>query len=69
MPRTVVWARGRTATEECPKSLITAESLQFLEEFHVWKLAGGSVRDMPAKQVDAFVVLEQQWREEMRNAE
>ena len=65
----MVWARGRTATEECPKSLISAASLQHLEEFHVWKLAGGQVREMPAKRVDAFVILEQQWREETRNGE
>jgi len=62
-----VWVRGRTATEECPKSFITAESLGHLDNFHAWKLGGGPVAEMPAKQVDAFVVLEHQWREETRN--
>lgn len=64
-----MWARGKTATEECPKSLISADSLALLEEFHVWKFAGGPVRDLPAKRVEGFVILEQEWRREVRNGE
>ena len=68
-PRTVVWARGRTSTEECPKSLITADSVAHLEEFHLWKLAGGAVREMPAKRVEAFVILEKELAQEMNDGQ
>ena len=37
----VVWARGRVATEECPKSLVTPASLEWIEKFLTWKFAGG----------------------------
>lgn len=61
----MVWARNGAATEECPKSLVSAESIRWLEEYFVWKLAdGGDVRSMPARQVDAFLVLEQELRVE-----
>src|SRR5262249_39230819 len=33
----VVWARDRAVAEECPKSLITAVSMELLERFWVWK--------------------------------
>ena len=48
---------------ECPKSLVTAQSLAFLEAFLVWKVMGGVAwEDMWSKQCDAFLVLEQQLR-------
>ncbi len=41
-PKRIVWARGRVAAEECPKSLVTAQSLEWIEKFlHVRKFAGG----------------------------
>ena len=48
---------------ECPKSLVTGQSLAFLEAFFVWKVMGGVVwEEMWSKQCDAFLVLEQQLR-------
>ena len=45
---------------ECPKSLVTAESLAWIEEYQAWKLAGGGdYRTMGARQWDAFSTLEQ----------
>ena len=57
-PRTV-WARGGVATEECPASLVTAESLEFLEKYFVWKLSGGSgLLETRAREADGFLALE-----------
>jgi hypothetical protein len=63
-PSRVVWVRARVSAEECPTSLVTPQSLEWLEKFHVWKFAGGRELDrLPAKDVDAFVTLEKEWRE------
>ena len=37
----LVWARGRVATEECPKSLVTPQSLEWLERFLTLEIRGG----------------------------
>jgi hypothetical protein len=59
-----VWARGRVAAEECPKSLVTPRSLEWIEKFFSWKFAGGSAfEDMPARDADAFLILEREWRD------
>ena len=58
-----VWAGGGVGVTECPKSLVSAQSLAFLEAFFVWKVMGGVAwEDMWSKQCDAFLVLEQQLR-------
>ena len=36
----IVWGRKQTQTEECPKSLVTGESLALLEEFFVRRRLG-----------------------------
>lgn len=65
-----VWLRGKASTSECPKTAITAESLALLEDFFGWKLGGpASLRDLPAKVVDAYSVLENEWLEEKHNAQ
>src|SRR5215471_12533638 len=33
----VIWARGRTSTQECPKSLVTPGSIALVESFCAWK--------------------------------
>lgn len=59
----MVWIRGQTATEECPKSLMTPQSLEWLEKFFVWKFSGGrNLLQMPARDADALLILEQEWR-------
>jgi len=68
-PPHVVWARGEAATDTCPKSYVAAQSLAWVEQFYVWKLGGGSLLDLPARQVDAFLVLEQEWRAESKHVE
>jgi len=56
-----VWARGGVATEECPTSLVTAESLELLEKYFVWKVSRGSgLLEMRAREADAFFTLEEE---------
>ena len=61
-PRKLVWARGRVGTEECPKSLVTPRSLEWVEKFLLWKFSGGGLDEMAARDADAFLILEKEWR-------
>jgi len=57
----VVWARRRAVAEQCPRSLITGESLAWLEGFYARKKLGGPpVVEMSARQVQAFLLLERE---------
>ena len=68
-PKKLVWARGRVSSEECPKSLVTPGSVELLEKFLGWKFAGGgSLNEVPAKEADAFLILEGEWRAEVEAA-
>jgi hypothetical protein len=50
--------------DSCPKSYITAESEGFLEDFLVRRRLGGPpTAELSARQVDAFVILENTLRE------
>lgn len=65
-----MWLRGKASTRECPKTAVDAESLALLEDFFAWKLGGmANLRDLPAKVVDAYSVLENEWLEEKHNAQ
>lgn len=60
-----VWARNSVSCERCPKSVVTAESLTYLEQFGVWKQLGGqSLWAFDAKAADAIILLDQEWRKE-----
>jgi hypothetical protein len=64
-----VWARGGVSTTECPKSLISAESLVLLEEFNIWKRFGcGDARKMNARVADAIALLEDELRWELERS-
>jgi hypothetical protein len=57
----VVWARRDVATDECPKSTITAQSIGWIEEFLVWKRLGLALPwDLNVRQAEAFLILEEQ---------
>jgi hypothetical protein len=57
----VVWARRHVSTDVCPKSLITAQSIGWIEEFFVWKRLGlGLPYTLSARQAEAFLILEEQ---------
>jgi hypothetical protein len=65
----LVWARGGAHSVHCPKSVITAQSLHFLEQFRWWKEGGGGLWEMDAKAADAVMVLEQAWQMEKQRGE
>jgi hypothetical protein len=70
VPR-VVWGRRQTQAEECPKSLVTGESLALLEEFFVRRRLGSdeALEEMPARKVDAFLILRDEMEREERDGE
>jgi len=62
--RRVVWARGRAATEECPRSWVTPESVVWVEWYFAWKsFGGGGLAALGAKEADVMLTLEKEWRE------
>jgi hypothetical protein len=59
-PAQIVWARKQVATDVCPKSLITAESLGWIEEFLVWRRLRQDLRnDLTARKAEAFLILDE----------
>jgi hypothetical protein len=65
-PKRPVWARRNIATTQCPKSIITAESLSMLEQFQIWRSFGSAdIWAMNARLVEAFVLLGDELRQEM----
>ncbi|HEY7338471.1 MAG TPA: hypothetical protein VH639_26530 [Bryobacteraceae bacterium] len=66
----LVWARGRASAEECPKSLVTAASVELVERFFAWKFAAGrDAMELTAREADAFLILEKEWRAEQANGQ
>ena len=64
----IVWGRKETQTDECPKSLVTGESLALVEEFFVRRRLGVGdsigIDVMAARKVDAFLILRDQMERE-----
>jgi hypothetical protein len=66
----IVWGRRQTRAEECPKSLVTGESLALLEEFFVRRRLGISDSvDLEARKVDAFLILRDEMEREEQDGE
>lgn len=63
----MVWAKGQVATEECPKSFVTAASAELVEKYFAWKAFGAG--EMTAREAEAFLVLEKEWRAEQTNGQ
>jgi hypothetical protein len=62
-----VWGRIGISSLQCPKTVITPESLFFLEQFHIWKKFGaGEVLRANARVVEALVLLDEEWQKEVR---
>jgi hypothetical protein len=58
-PERVVWARNNAATTICPRSLITAQSMAWLEEYLVRrKFRQTGIDGLGAREVEAFLILE-----------
>jgi hypothetical protein len=65
-----VWARRGIYSVHCPKSVITSESLYYLDQFRWWKEGGGGgLWHMEAKTADAVILLEQAWQTEKQHGE
>jgi len=65
----VVWARKNIATTTCPRSYITPQSLQWLEEYWTWRLLGGyGLQRLSARQAQAFCILENELVKEQNDA-
>ena len=63
-----IWSRRGVTTTQCPKSLITADTLVFIEEFQVWKRFGcADVSLMNARKVEALSILENEWQKEIES--
>jgi hypothetical protein len=63
----VIWAKGRLSLTTCPRSYITAESIGWLEAYQAWRAFGfGNPAEMPARDVEAFFVLENENNTEKR---
>lgn len=57
-------------TTQCPKSLITAQSLSLLEQFRIWKeFGGGTPWSLEAKTAEAILILEKALRMEIEDGE
>jgi len=66
----IVWGHKQTHTEECPKSLVTGESLTLLEEFFVRRRLGiQDSLELEARKVDAFLILRDEMEREERDVE
>jgi hypothetical protein len=63
-----VWGRKHVWADECPKSLVTGESLAVVEEFFVRRrLAVKESLDTAARRVDAFLILQDELEREERD--
>ena len=64
-----MWLRRTVALNSCPKSYISAESEGMVEYFLVRRRMGEtSLRNLSARQVEAFVILEQALEGERQGA-
>jgi hypothetical protein len=66
-PARPVWARRQVVAFRCPKSIITAQSRKFIEQFGYWKGCGGDLWSFDAKTADALLALEEQIAMENKN--
>jgi len=60
-PSRPVWARGRVWTDQCPKTVITAQSLELIERYSLWRRLGAAYPEpLSAKELEAFLALERE---------
>ena len=64
----LVWVRKRAQADECPKSMVTGQSLSLLEEFFVRRRLGMvDGMETAARKVDAFLILREEMEREERD--
>jgi hypothetical protein len=65
-----VWARKDVSVRTCPTSYISPESEALVEEFFVRRRLGAvDLERLTARQVEAFVILEQALAREMNDGQ
>jgi hypothetical protein len=69
VPARPVFVRGRTVAFRCPKSIVTAQSLGFIELFAYWRRCGGDLWSLDAKSADALLALQEESLKESKNEE
>jgi hypothetical protein len=53
------------STDRCPTSIVSAQSLTWIEQFYVWRKLGANYPgELSAREVEAFLILEQEARAE-----
>jgi len=58
-PERVIWARKRVSTDQCPTSVVSAQSVSWIEQFYVWRrLRESYPGELSAREVEAFLILE-----------
>jgi hypothetical protein len=68
----VVWARSGATAQECPTSLVTPASIEFVEKYFAWKTVEKhelTTHGLTAREAEAFVELEREWRMEQTNGQ
>jgi hypothetical protein len=48
---------------------VTAASVEHVERFFAWKFAGCGTAELTAREADAFLILEKEWRAEQANGQ
>ena len=67
-PAKVVWARRRVSTDSCPTSMVTAQSLAWIEQFYVWRKLGPKYPgELSAREVEACLILEKETQAEVND--
>jgi hypothetical protein len=65
-PDKIVWARKRVSTDRCPTSIVSAQSLTWIEQFYVWRRLGPKYPgELSAREIEAFLILELEAQAEM----
>jgi hypothetical protein len=66
----IVWAAGGLTCSRCPKSLLNASSLNWIETFGAWQRLGRPAGfRMRAKDMDAMVILSEEMRKRRHELE
>lgn len=69
-PVVVVWGRNGCVVRECPRSVISADSLSWLEEYHIWRMCPTTpLTHLEARKAEAFLIIEAERRKEIGNGE
>ena len=64
----IVWARRQVLLETCPTGYVTADSQVLVEDFLVRRrMRAFDFEELTARQVEAFVILEQELAGELNN--